>query len=226
MEKIDHLMIAGNLISQSIVPLKTSDTGEEALSIMTDYYVKHLPIVNNRQLLGLIGEEDILDHDVSEAVGSYNLSMNRPYANSGDHIDKVLHLVSEYKLTVIPVVDSEDNYLGVISQDDLLRFFASIGSFTEPGSILVFEMSKRDYTLAEIARIVESENAAILSSFITSSLDSTKIDVTIKINKPEVRALIATFERFDYKVKASFQEATYFETLKDRYDMLMTYLNV
>ena len=219
-------MIAGNLISQSIVPLKTSDTGEEALSIMTDYYVKHLPIVNNRQLLGLISEEDILDHDVAEAVGSYTLSMNRPYAYSNDHIYKVLHLVSEYKLTVIPVVDREDNFLGVISQDDLLRFFASIGSFTEPGSIIVLEMSKRDYTLAQIARIVESENAVVLSSFITSSLDSTKIDVTIKINRPEVQSIIATFERFDYKVKASFQEASYFEGLKDRYDMLMTYLNV
>ena len=219
-------MVAGNLISQSIVPLKTSDTGEEALSIMTDYYIKHLPIVNNRQLLGLIGEEDILDHDVKEAVGSYNLSMSRPFAKSDDHIYKVLHLVSEYKLTVIPVIDNDDNYLGVISQDDLLRFFASIGSFTEPGSIIVLEMSKRDYTLAQIAQIVESENAAILSSFITSSLDSTKIDVTIKINRPEVQSVIATFERFNYQVKASFQEATYFETLKDRYDLLMTYLNV
>jgi len=226
LQKTESVMIAENLLSQSIIPLKTSDTGEEALSIMNDYYVKHLPIVNNRQLLGLIGEEDILDHDVLEAVGSYDLSLNRPYAQSGDHVYKVLHLVSEYKLTVIPVVDREDNYLGVISQDDLLRFFASIGSFTEPGSIIVLEMSKIDYTLAQIAQIVESEQAAILSSFITSTLDSTRIDVTIKINKPEVNSIIATFERFDYKVKASFQEATYFDSLKDRFDMLMTYLNV
>ncbi len=226
LQQTENVMIAENLLSQSIIPLKTSDTGEDALSIMNDYYVKHLPIVNNRQLLGLIGEEDILDHDVLEAVGSYDLSLNRPYAQAGDHVYKVLHLVSEYKLTVIPVVDKEDNYLGVISQDDLLRFFASIGSFTEPGSIIVLEMSKIDYTLAQIAQIVESEKAVVLSSFITSALDSTRIDVTIKINKPEINSIIATFERFDYKVKASFQESTYFDSLKDRYNLLMTYLNV
>ena len=226
LQQTENVMIAENLLSQSIIPLKTSDTGEEALSVMNDYYVKHLPIVNNRQLLGLISEEDILDHDVLEAVGSYDLSLNRPYAQAGDHVYKVLHLVSEYKLTVIPVIDKEDNYLGVISQDDLLRFFASIGSFTEPGSIIVLEMSKIDYTLAQIAQIVESEQAVVLSSFITSALDSTRIDVTIKINKPEINSIIATFERFDYKVKASFQEAKYFDSLKDRFDMLMTYLNV
>jgi len=219
-------MIASNLLSQSIVPLRTSDTGKEALSIMSDFYVKHLPIVNNEQLLGLISEDDILEHDIEEAVGSYQLSMTRPYSKGNDHVYEVLRLVSEYKLTAIPVVDVDDNYLGLISQEELLRFFASIGSFTEPGSIVVLEMAKIDYSLAQLARIVESENSVILSCFITSNIDSTKIDVTLKINRPEVQGIIATFERFDLKVKASFQEATYFDSLRDRYDALMSYLNV
>jgi len=219
-------MIAGNLISQSIIPLKTSDTGEEALSIMSDYYVKHLPIVNNEQLLGLISEEDLLNHDVSEPLGSYKLSLNRPYAYLDDHIYKVLHTLSEFKLTVIPIVDRDDNFMGVVSQDDLLRFFAQIGSFTEPGSIIVLEMGKRDYSLSQISQIVESENAVILSSFITSTMDSTRIDVTVKINRPEVQRIIASFGRFNIKVKATFQEATFLDSLRDRYDSLMSYLNV
>ncbi|NNE29268.1 MAG: CBS domain-containing protein, partial [Saprospiraceae bacterium] len=64
-------MIAGSIISHDVVPLKTSDTGSEALAIMAEYYIQHLPIVNNEQLLGLISETDVLDHDVEEAVGSY-----------------------------------------------------------------------------------------------------------------------------------------------------------
>jgi len=193
---------------------------------MNDFYVKHLPIVNNTELLGLISEDDILDHDVEEAVGSYKLSITRPYVKSSDHIYEVLRLVSDYQLTTIPVIDDENQYLGLISQEDLLRFFASIGSIKEPGSIIVLEMSKRDYSLAQLARIVESESAVILSSFITSVGDSTQIDVTLKINRPEIHRLIASFERFDLHVKASFQEAAYFDTLKDRFDSLMSYLNV
>ena len=219
-------MIAANLLSQSIIPLKTSDTGQEALSIMSDFYIKHLPIVNNKQLLGLISEDDILDHDIEEAVGSFRLSMKRPYVKGADHIFDVIRIMSEFNLTVIPVVDSEDNYLGLIVQDDLLKFFAGIGSFTEPGSIIVLEMSKRDYSLAEVARIVESESAAVLSSFITTNLDSSKIDLTIKINRQDIQGIIKTFERFEYQIKASFQEADYFETFKDRYQSLMSYLNI
>lgn len=219
-------MIAANLLSQTIIPLKTSDTGQEALSIMNDFYVKHLPIVNNKQLLGLISEDDILDHDIEEAVGSFRLSMQRPYVKGTDHIFDVIRVMSEYNLTVIPVVDTQDNYLGLIVQDDLLKFFAGIGSFTEPGSIIVIELSKSDYSLAAVARIIESDNAAILSSFITTNLDSSKIDLTIKINRQDVQGIIKTLERFEYQIKASFQEAEYFDTFKDRYQSLMAYLNI
>ena len=219
-------MIASNLLSQTIIPLRTSDSGEEALGIMNDFHIRHLPIVNNTQLLGLISEDDILDNDVSEAVGSYQLSMNRPYAKSSDHVYEVLRLVSEYQLTAIPVIDIDDNYLGLISQEDLVRYFANIGSFTEPGGIIVLEMNKRDYALSHLSRIVESENAVILSSFITSNVDSNKIDVTLKINKPETFRIIATFERFNIQVKASFQEASEMDALKDRYNSLMAYLNI
>ena len=159
-------MIAEKLISNSLIPLRTSDSGEEALSIMNDFYIRHLPIVNNKQLLGLISEDDILNYDVEEPVGSYSLSINKPYVNANDHIYEVMRLVAEYQLTVIPVVDNDDNYVGLITQDDLLRYFAATGAFKETGSIIVMEMNKRDYSISEVGRIVESENASILSIFV------------------------------------------------------------
>lgn len=219
-------MNAGNLVSKSIIPLRTSDTGKEALGVMNDLHVRHLPIVNNKQLLGLISEEDILEEDVMEAVGSYNLSLRRPYVKVNDHIYEVLRNLSEHQLTVIPVVDADGNYKGLITQNDLIQFFARIGSFTEPGSILVLEIQKRDYSLAEIARIVEGESAAILSTFITTDLNSAAVDVTIKINRQNIQAIVATFERFEYRIKASYHEVDYFDALKERYDSLMSYLNV
>ncbi|MFK7931956.1 MAG: CBS domain-containing protein [Saprospiraceae bacterium] len=219
-------MIAGNLISNIIIPLRTSDTGDDALGVMSDFYVKHLPIVNNEQLLGTISEDDILENDVEEAVGSYSLSMHRPYVKENDHIYEVMRIMAEYNLTVIPVVDFDDNYKGLIAQDDLLRYFANTGSFKEPGSIIVLEMGKRDYSLSEISRIVESEGAAILSSFITTSLDSTQVDVTVKVNRQNIQSIIATLQRFEYDIKASFNEVEYLESLQERYDALMSYLNV
>jgi predicted transcriptional regulator len=219
-------MIAETLISDIIVPLKTSDTGEDALGMMNDFYLRHLPIVNDKQLLGLLSEDDILDHDVLEPVGSYQLSLTQIRVNKRDHIYEIMRLLAENRLTIIPVIDDQQNYVGLITLEDVLSQFAQSGSFAEPGCILVLEVGKRDYSLSEIARIVESENAAILSSFIISSLESPRVDVTLKINRQNIQPIIAAFERYDYQIKASFNEAEYVDSLKDRYDALIAYLNV
>lgn len=219
-------MTAEQLISDSIIPLRTSESGDTALGIMNEFYVRHLPIVNDKQLLGLISEEDILEHDAHEPVGSYRLSLIRPYVQHSDHLYEILRLIAEYHLTLIPVVDEEENYIGLVTMEDLLQHFAKIASFSEPGSILVLEMSRHDYQLSQIAQIVESENAAILSSFITTNLESTRVDVTIKINRQNIQNILATFDRYDYEIKASFNETEYLDALRDRYDSLMAYLNV
>jgi CBS domain-containing protein len=219
-------MTAQQLISDSIIPLRTSETGETALGIMNEFYVRHLPIVNDKQLLGLISEEDILEHDAHEPVGSYQLSLIRPFVKHNDHLYEILRLISEYRLTLIPVVDDEENYIGLVTMEDVLQFFSKTASFSEPGSIIVLEMGRQDYQLSQIAQIVESENATILSSFITTNLDSIRIDITLKINRQNIQNILATFERFEYQIKASFNENEYTGTLRDRYDSLMAYLNV
>ncbi len=219
-------MIAEKLLTDSIVPVTTSESGERILSLMSDFHVKHFPVVEDNQLLGLISEDDILKSDLSKPIGSYNLLLNRTCVKITDHIYDVIRIMVEHKITAIPVINDDEHYAGLILQENLLRYFGSIGSFTEPGCIVVLEMSKLDYSLSEIARIIELENAVVLSSFITSKKDSERVDVTLKINRQNIGSIIPTFERFGYEVKASFEEAEYIDSLKENYDALMAYLNV
>lgn len=219
-------MIAAEFISQVVAPLKTSDTGEQALTIMNVYHVKHLPIVNNEVLLGTISEQDILNHDLSEPLGSYGLSLIKGFVNKDDHLFEVMGKMANTKLTTIPVVDDNGVYQGIITQEDLIQYYAESFSFREPGSILVLDMRKRDYSLAEISRIVEAEDVAILSTFLTSNNDNDDVIVTLKINTQDAQRAIAALKRHEYNIKASFAEVNYLEDLKDRYDALMSYLNV
>lgn len=193
---------------------------------MNIFHVKHLPIVNNQQLLGVISEEEILNHDLNEAIGSYSLTMRKPYANAEDHMFEVMSIMAENNLTVIPVVDEQNDYIGLITQDDLIQFYAKSFSFTESGSIVVLKTRKIDYSLAEISRIIEMENATILSSFLTNSPNSDEILVTLKLNVQDIKHIIATLERYDYTIKATFAETEYIDSLKERFDSLMHFLNV
>jgi Mg/Co/Ni transporter MgtE len=135
-------------------------------------------------------------------------------------------LASEMKLTLIPVVDKEENFLGVVTQDSIINNFARLNSVMESGSVIVLELNRKDYSLAEIARIVEESNASILSSYISTQKDSLKVEVTIKVNTSDIKQIISSFERYSYTVVGSYQETEYYDDLKDRFNALMSYLNI
>lgn len=220
-------MYARELISDDIPPLKTSDTGERALTWMDEFRVSHLPIVNNVDFLGLISESDILDfNSASEPIGGHSLNLSRPYVFDYQHTYDVLKVMSSLKLSVIPVLNDKDQYMGLIHLSTLLQHFAEMASMKESGGLLVLELNLHDYSLSEISRIVESNDAKILSLYISSHIDSTKLEVTIKINRTDLSAIIQTFNRYNYTIKASFHQSEYVDDLKDRFDSFMSFLNI
>ncbi len=219
-------MTADFLLTDALVPLRPSDTGEEALEIMNEFYIRHLPVVADHKLVAVISESDVLDADPMETVDSYRTAQLPPSVFPDDHLYDVMRQLVDNNLTVVPVINREGEYVGMVTGEDLLRFFAQSSTFSDPGSIVVLELGRHDYSLAEIARIVESDSAIILSSFVRSVPDSNLVEVTLKLNSQNIAGTIATFERFKYTVKASFNEKQLQDTLRERFDSLINYLNV
>lgn len=220
-------MIANLLISTNINSIMSDDSGETAMVIMGLYHVRHLPIVENGQLIGIISEDDIYSHDTNLAISNYISANSIISVSPNDHLFEVMATLSDNKLTLVPVIDKEGQYLGVISQDDLIHFYANSFSFSEPGSIILLEVPKVDYSLEEISRLVESENAAILSSFLSEvPISPNLLLVTIKLNKMDIGDIISSFERHDYIVKKYFSESEFIDELKDNYNNLMNYLDL
>lgn len=223
----NKLMIARHLISESIIPLKTSDTGNIALRWMDEYKVSHLPIVNGDNYLGLISEKDILDqNNYDDPIGNHNLGLSKSYVTEHQHIYEVIELFEKSSLSLIPVVDNHQKYVGVITLQKLLSYFSSSFSVNNPGGVIVLEMSQKDYSLTEIANIVESNNAKVLSCFLGNHSNSTLIEVILKISTNEIEPILQTFTRYNYIVKATFGENNDNEDLKEHYDSLMNYLNI
>jgi predicted transcriptional regulator len=219
-------VIAEKLISNTISPLFLSDKGKEAITMMNIFHVKHLPVVEDNKVLALISEEFITQQNMEKTIAEYKVMPLTVSVNKKDHLFDIMSKMAESKLTVIPVIDDQENYMGLITQEELLQFYGNSFSFREPGSIIVLETTKQQYSLAEISSIVESEGGAILSSFLTSVEDTAKVMITIKVNKLEIQRITAALERYEYTIKATYTEHEYLDSLKDRYDMLMNYLDV
>ena len=221
-------MLAKDLISDVIPALRTSDTGTKALGWMDIFKVAHLPIVNSEDFLGVISESDIYDVNMpDEPLGNHPLSLQRPYVLEDQHVFEIMDVMARLQLSLIPVLNRNKQYVGVISLPDLLHYFAELSALKNPGGIVVLELIENDYSLAHIAQIVEGNGVKILSSYITAHKDSTKIELTLKLNVVDLTSIIQTFNRYEYTIVGSHMRVDEMDDLmEERFDLLMRYLNV
>jgi len=220
-------MFASELISNSIPPLRTTDTVHTALDRMIEFKLSHLPVINDSQYLGVVAEDELLQvRNVEEPIGALSLTILNAFVFQDVHVYDVIRVFHQLQLSVVPVLDYKNNYLGAISIHNLLDYTSEIYAIKEPGGIIVLEISNRNNSLSHMAQIVEADNAQILSSYVQAFADSTRVEVTLKVNKTELSTIIASFERYDYQVKAVFNSTATDNGTEDRYNSLMNYLNV
>lgn len=195
---------------------------------MEIFRISHLPVVDNHQYLGLISDKSIYDLNLNDKLmDDCRDFLVQPYVGVNQHIYEVVSVVSRLQITVVPVLDPDHQYKGVITVFDLAQRFADLVAVNEPGGVIVLELNPIDYSLAEIARIVEGNDAKILSLYVSKSDDSKEITVTLKINQMDLSPVIQTFVRFDYVIKSVFMDDSVLKHLyDDRFELLMKYLNI
>lgn len=221
-------MVASEIINHMIPPLKVTDDAHKAMVWMEEFRCNQLPVVENNQLLGFISEEIIMDaNDIEKKISDFELTGKQCVVSQDSHFYDILKMAGEHKLQLVGVLNQAGEYEGVITVQDIMTSFAQTAAVQIPGGILVLSLDLIDYSLAEISRLIEENNAKILSSIMVEDpLDSRKIKLTVKINQIDLNRIVATLERFEYKIIGRYQEDKKDFEDKDRIDMLMRYLNI
>jgi len=193
---------------------------------MSEFHLTQLPVVSEDQYLGLVFESTLLSKEESQKLASMMEGFSKVSVHAHTHILESIQAAIDYSLSVIPVIEKNNEFIGVILATDLLKNLGRMTGASEPGGLVVLEMEERNFSFAEISKLVETNDAQItqLNSYWDSTTDS--FLVTIKINKFEISDIIATFQRYEYQVKYYFGEELYENELRDNYDHLMNYLNI
>lgn len=220
-------MIAQNLISEVIPSLSLTDSGQKALNWMELFRISHLAVVDGKRLVGLISDKFIYDFNIiDKPMGDYVGQILSPHVYSNQHVYEVFALISKLNLSALPVLNLYHEYLGMITVFDLAHKLANLVAVNEPGGVIVLELNTIDYSLTQIAQIVEGNDAKILSFYINEEKDSKVMNVTLKVNVVDLSSIIQTFVRYDYNIKAVYMDESVIQNLyDDRYDQLMKFMN-
>jgi CBS domain-containing protein len=195
---------------------------------MEEFRCHQLPVVEEGILLGFISEEIILEaNDIEKKVKDFDLIGRNCTVQLDSHFYDILRVASEHRLQLVAVLNPDQTYFGVITVQDTLSSFAQTAAVQMPGGILVLSMRFVDYSLSEISRLIEENHAKILSSIIKEDpIEQEMIRLTLKINQLDLSRIVATLERFNYKVIGRYQESKPSGDEKDRIDMLLRYLDI
>jgi len=220
-------MRAAELIVHTVPTLSPTDKVSTALKLMTEFHITQLPVVSEKKFIGLMSEEDLKSHgNADDTVESLKINNLFPGVHDFEHMFEVLKVASTLKLRAIPVIDDDNNYLGSVSFESLMDTLATETDILERGGILVLDIAVKDYSLAEVARIIEQNNARVLTVFAGTDPDLGRMELTVKVNTPNVQPIVQALERFNYIIKDTYQEQEFYDNLRNRYDALMNYLNV
>ena len=218
-------MLTRELISNSIPYLHKADKVYQALQLMNDYHIAHLPIVEEEKYLGIISEEQLLHSDDETLLEQLAVSDGGTSVQANDHFLKAIQVAVQNKLSVVPVIENQQ-ILGIVTYNDLLKNASEFMSLNDPGALIVLEMESKAYSFAEINKIIESNDAQITQLNTFTDPETGVMQVTVRINKLEVSDIISTFQRYEYNVKYYFGEEMYENELRTNYDNLMHFLNI
>lgn len=221
-------MTAQDLISEVVPPLRLTDSGQNALNWMEIFRISHLPVVDGKRLVGVISDKIIYDLNIiDKPLGEYSEHLLSPHIHTNQHIYEVFSVISVLKLSAVPVLDLHHEYCGLITVFELAQKFSDLVAVKDPGGVIVLELSPIDYSLSQIAQIVEGNDAKIMSFYVSQKAESNLMTITLKINMVDLSAIIQTFVRYDYNIKAVYMDDSIIQNLyDDRFDQLMKYMNI
>jgi predicted transcriptional regulator len=220
-------MLATEIINNNIPRLKLQDTAAKALQLLQDYKATHLPVVADETYLGLISEEDLLDTENTSITLQALQHCFRPVAvKENEHFLNAVNISNAAETSIIPVVTEQREFVGSITASDLMRTLGAFAGANEIGGIIVMEIERNQFSISEISRIVESNNATILHLNTTVQPETGLLTITLHLSKKEIASIVDAFERYEYDVIYFFGDEKFENEIHSNYRHLMNYLGI
>jgi CBS domain-containing protein len=223
----EKAMTVRMVIDDSVPPLVPGDSCARALAWMEELGYRQLPVVQKGRYLGLVSDSDLRRMPGrDQRLDAAALPFNRGFVYHNQHVYDALRFAARHRAAVVPVLDEENRYAGLVTALDLIACMAELHSAHAEGGILLLETDARDYLLTEIARLVEANDAAVLSlGARRAAAESSRMEITLKVNRIDLTRIVAAFNRSNYKVTGFYHQSEFPGDLQARYDAFMKYLN-
>ncbi|HAQ07533.1 MAG TPA: acetoin utilization protein AcuB [Bacillus bacterium] len=167
-------MIIEEIMKKNIISLFPEDSIAEAIKLMAEKKIRHIPIINQQQsLVGLLSDRDIKDAAPSifhwdehkdelekpvKTIMSTNLITGHPL----DFVEEVAATFYESHISCLPIINDK-KLVGIVTETDLLHTLVELTGAHQPGSQIEVKVPNKAGMLCEIASVISVRKANIQS---------------------------------------------------------------
>lgn len=215
-------MFIKDYISRDYAAFQTTDSIEEANETAKEFGYSHVFIKKKGVYVGALSQQ-FLEESPEGRLSSLEHHFEKfALLEEGNILDSV-KLFHTFGSNVVPVINNVEKYQGYLCCDDVFSEFAKYPLFSENGALLVVQTNKRSYSMTEVCKIVESNNAKIYGCYI-SGFQEDDVQISLKISSESLSSIDETFERYGYSVVHKHYDDEKEELLKERFGFFQKFL--
>jgi acetoin utilization protein AcuB len=174
----------------------------EAIRLMRKHSIRHLPVVEGPEFVGLVTAGDLRELILPSMVDTIHLRevmITEPITVGPEtHIDEAARTIYENKIGGLPVVEG-GRLLGIITVSDILKAFIEIMGVLTASSRIDVMLAARPKAFEEVSRILAAHGADIISVGIQSRPDGGRV-YFFRLAKCEVAPIVKSLEERGHTV--------------------------
>lgn len=205
--------------------IEINETAEKAISVLAEYKVEDLHIVEKSKYIGTLSSEMIDESHLKDSLNMMRENLNKISIHPLDSMyDIWLKFITNHTTQI--AVTNDDIFLGGICFNDFIREYEKDYKMIDDGSWIFCSVSKVNFSMSLISSIIEENHSIIQHFFILHTENEEDLIVTLRINSNEIASIENALGRHNIEVIKIHTKKDDQEPLRERYEELMHYLNV
>lgn len=190
-----------NWMKRNPVTISRTALLQDASHLMKKHDIRHLPVMENEQLVGFVTESDLRQFSFPSMVEEIPIHqvmvLNPVTVNANASIETAARLIYDFKIGGLPVLDKK-NLVGIITSSDLLSAFIEVMGLFKASTRLDVVVNKKG-GLEEVTRIIKENKCEIISVAIENQAARRKVHY-FRLEKCDHQPVTEALEKAGHKV--------------------------
>jgi acetoin utilization protein AcuB len=180
---------------------------QDCVDLMREHSIRHLPVVENQRLIGLVTESDLREVFLASLIEDLTIEgvmITEPLTVTPEtEVEDAAKLIYYHKIGGLPVVDVYGQVVGIITVADLVEAFIELMGLLKSSSRIDVVLGDDPEAFERVSGLIRSNGGEVISVGISGKDLGEGRTYFFRLEKCDVEAIAGALKDAGFKVVSS-----------------------